>query len=105
MKFKDDILQKIRLDFNDSADKVIGILIDAITKTDYLKTDRIIRCIIFLAGGNIEKLKKYIDNATFDPRDVMLWAEYENLDDKDFKYKRIRDFNKTFEKCTENVTE
>jgi hypothetical protein len=103
MKFKDDILQKIRLDFNDSANEVIGILTVAISKTDYLKTDRIIRCIIFLANGDIDNLKKFIDNAIFDPRDVMLWAEYERLDKLNFK--RIRDFNHTFDKCTENVKE
>jgi hypothetical protein len=103
MKFKDDILQKIRLDFNDSADRVIGILTAAISKTDYLKTDRIIRCIIFLANGDIDNLKKFIDNAIFDPRDVMLWAEYEKLDKLNFK--RIRNFYHIFDKCTENVKE
>ena len=71
--------------------------------TDYLKTDRIIRCIIFLANGDIDNLKKFIDNAIFDPRDVMLWAEYERLDKLNFK--RIRDFNHTFDKCTEKVKE
>jgi hypothetical protein len=105
MIFKEDIIQQLKLDFKESADKAVEILNNAISKTDYLKTDRIIRCIIFLADGNINNLKKYIDNAIFDPRDVMLWAEYENLNNKDFKYKRVRDFNKTFEKCTENVTD
>ena len=104
MEFKEDITQQIKLDFNDLADKVIEILKDAISKTDYLKTDRIIRCIIFLANGDIDKMKKYIDNAIFDPRDVMLWAEYEKLYDT-LSHKRIRDFNKTFDKCTENVKE
>ena len=105
MVFKEDIIQQIKLDFKDSADKVVEILSNAISKTDYLKTDRIIRCIIFLAKGDIDKLEKYIDNAIFDPRDVMLWAEYENPDNDNFSHKRIRDFNKTFDKCTENVKE
>jgi len=104
MKFKDDIQQKIRLDFKDLSDKAIEILSVAISKTDYLKTDRVIRCIIFLANSDIEKLRKFIDNAIFDTRDVMLWAEYEKLDG-DLNYKRIRDFNKTFDKCTEDVSE
>ena len=105
MKFKDDILQKIKLDFNDSTDKVVDILTDAISKTDYLKTDRIIRCIIYLSKGDLDELRHQINIAIGDPRDVMLYAEYENLNDKDFKYKRVRDFNNTFDKCTENVKE
>ena len=72
MKFKDDILKQIELDFNDSADKAIEILSEAISKTDYLKTDRVIRCIIFLAKGDIENLRKFIDNAIFDTRDVKI---------------------------------
>lgn len=105
MQFKEDISQRIKHDFNDSAEKVFEILIAAISKTDYLKTDRIIRCIIFLSQGDLDKLEHNIAIAISDPRDIMLYAEYENLDDKDFKYKRVRDFNKTFEKCTENVKE
>jgi hypothetical protein len=104
MKFKDDIQQQIELDFNDMSAKAIEILGDAISKTDYLKTDRVIRCILFLSNGDIDKLRKFIDNATFDTRDVMLWAEYEKLDGE-FNYKRIRDFNKTFDKCTDDVQE
>lgn len=105
IQFKEDISQRIKHDFNDSAEKVFEILIDAISKTDYLKTDRIIRCVIFLSKGDIDKLEHNIAIAISDPRDVMLYAEYENLNDKDFKYKRVRDFNKTFENCTENVKE
>jgi hypothetical protein len=76
----------------------------AIEKSDCLKTDRVIRCIIFLSKGNVADLKKYIETATNDTRDVMLWAEYEKLTG-DTNFKRIRDFNKTFEECTDNVKE
>tara|TARA_Y100001001_G_C7727031_1_gene209260 strand:+ start:67 stop:384 length:318 start_codon:yes stop_codon:yes gene_type:complete len=94
--FKEDIQQRIKHDFNDSADKAIDILGNAILKTDYLKTDRIIRCIVFLANGDLNKLKKFIDNAIIDTRDVMLWAEYEEQEG-DFNFKRIRNFNNTFD--------
>lgn len=100
-----DILQRLELDFKDLADSALKILLDAVNKTDYLENDRIIRCIIFLAKGNIEKLKSNIYIAKGDPRDIMLYAEYENLDDNEFKYKRVRDFNKTFDKCTEDIQE
>jgi hypothetical protein len=103
MTFKDDIITRINADFGESANKAITTLIDAINKVDYLKTDRVIRCIIFLAKGNLTDLNKYIETATFDTRDVMLWAEYERLNDRDFK--RLRDFNKTFEECSNDVKE
>jgi hypothetical protein len=104
MRFKEDIHQQIIHDFQDSADKAIEILDKAISQTDYLKTDRVIRSIVFLANGDIDKLKKYIDNAIFDTRDVMFWAEYDNRDSFQ-NAKRIRDFNKTFDKCSINVKE
>jgi galactose-1-phosphate uridylyltransferase len=104
MTFKDDINERIQTDFGENADKATTMLFDAISKVDYLKTDRVIRCIIFLAKGNLADLNKYIETATFDTRDVMLWAEYEGIKENE-KPKRVRDFNKNFEECTNNVKE
>lgn len=104
MTFKNDIKARIQTDFGENANKATTILIDAINKVEYLKTDRVIRCIIFLAKGNLTDLSKYIEIATFDTRDVMLWAEYEKLS-SDLNYKRQRDFNKTFEECSNDVKE
>jgi len=47
MTFEDDIQQRIILDFKDLAGKANELLSNAITETEYLKTDRVIRCIIF----------------------------------------------------------
>jgi len=102
MTFKDDINVKIYTDFGANVNKATTMLIDAINKVDYLKTDRVIRCIIFLAKGNLTDLNKYIEAATFDARDVMLWAEYEKLSG-DLNYRRQRDFNKTFQECSNDV--
>jgi hypothetical protein len=102
--FSDDIITRINTDFGENADDATEMLIDAITKVEYLKTDRIIRCIIFLAKGNLTDLNKYIKTATFDTRDVMLWAEYEKFKG-DMNYKRMRDFNKTFGECSNDVKE
>lgn len=102
--FKEDISRKINNDFGENSAKASDLIQDAIKNTEYLKTDRIIRCIVFLSKGDLSKLIKHIEVATQDPRDIMLWAEYEQLDG-DFKYKRIRDFNNTFEESTTNVTE
>ena len=96
MIFKDDIINRINNDFGKSANEAKEMLVIAIADVDYLKTDRVIRCILFLAKGNMTDLNKYIETATFDSRDVMLWAEYEKLSGE-FNYKRLRDFNKTFD--------
>lgn len=104
MILKDDILERINTDFGESANEAMKILIDAITKVDYLKTDRVTRCIIFLAKGNLTDLKKYIETATFDTRDVILWAEYEKISN-DINYKRLRDFSRAFDECSNDIKE
>ena len=104
MTFKDDIVERINTDFGENAINATAILSDAITNVDYLKTDRVIRCIIFLAKGNLTDLNRYIETATYDTRDVMLWAEYVGLKENE-KPKRVRDFNKTFHECSNDVKE
>ena len=104
MTFKDDIKARIQTDFGENAITATTMLIDAINKVGYLKTDRVIRCIIFLANGNLTDLNKYIETATFDTRDVMLWAEYEGLKENE-NPKRVKDFNKTFTESSKNVNE
>ncbi|MBW8201636.1 hypothetical protein [Flagellimonas abyssi] len=101
MTFKEDIQQRIKLDFKDLASNANELLSKAISETDYLKNDRVIRCIVFLAKGDLNKLEKYLRTAIIDTRDVMFLAEYEEKD-KEFKAKRIRNFNKTFDKCQLN---
>jgi len=104
MTFKDDIIERVNTDFGERADEATVTLIDAISKVDYLKTERVIRCIIYLAKGNLTDLNKYIETATFDTRDVMFWAEYEGIKENE-NPKRVRDFNKTFTECSNDVKE
>lgn len=101
-----DIKEKIHSDFGDKAEVAIKTLRAAIAKHDYLNSGRLLRCIIYLADKNIEALKKYIDNAIGDPRDVMYWAEYINREQGfEGNPKRVRDFNKTFQNCENDVHE
>lgn len=104
MTFKDDIIERINSDFGENAYKATNVLIAAINKVDYLKSDRVIRCIIFLAKGNLKNLDKYIESATWDTRDVMIWAEYVGTGANE-NPKRVRDFNKTFSDSTNDVRE
>jgi hypothetical protein len=104
MTFATDISDKIKSDFGDKAADVFRILDEATAKTEYLNHNRIIRCILFLAEKNIGKLKKMIETAEYDPRDVMLFAEYIETGQQ-FHPKRIRDFNKPFAECEIDVKE
>ena len=87
-----DIFQKIEKDFGTEA-KVAREELDILdAKTKGLIDNRLLRSIIYLAEGNIEKLKMYIAMARLDWRDVLWQAEYDSPDDT----MRKRDFNKTF---------
>ena len=99
-----DIQEKITSDFGNYASEVVEIFDEAIARADYLNNNRTIRCIIFLSGKNIKKLKENIELAIVDPRDVMLLAEYTNIGHGE-KIKRIRDFNKPFDIAHKDVKE
>jgi hypothetical protein len=91
-----DIVKEMKIRFNSDFDFAKKILNEYLTNYEYLNSDRIIRCVIFLADYGIESFKSFLESAKGDPRDVMLWAEYEN---REFinNNKRVRDFNKTFQ--------
>lgn len=99
-----DIREKINVVFGDNAESARKLLRQEILKHEYLNHPRILRCIIYLCETKFATLQKNIDYAIADRRDVMLWAEYENLKDGQ-ALKRIRDFNKSFEDCEKNVQE
>lgn len=104
MLFTKDIEEKVKADFQASSATAFNLLQNAISKADHLQTDRVLRCIVFLAKGNLDELKKYIKLATLDPRDIMLAAEYDPGNDH-FNHKRVRNFNHTFDKSTQDVGE
>ncbi len=102
MTFKEDIIERINSDFGERADEATKLLSDAIAENKKLNTDRVIRCIIYLAKGDMADLIKYIESAIIDTREVMFWAEYTGIAESKIP-KRLRDFDKTFDKCSENV--
>jgi hypothetical protein len=95
-----DIIERIELNFGHKTSEAIRMLDDAISKADHLNDTRIIRCVLFLADGDIEKLNKSIQAATADPRDVMYWAEY--IDHEQIG-KRVRDFTRPFNEAEINA--
>jgi len=99
MTFEDDIIERINIDFGEKASDASQMLIEAIAKNRHLKTNRVLRCIIYLAKGNLTDLLNYIESANIDTRDVIFWAEYTGIAETRTP-KRIRDFDKTFDKCS-----
>jgi len=89
MDFPEDIELKIREDFNNHEDRdlVRKILSDLVVKEKL----RIIRCILFVSKGNLDKLGEMEALANTDYRDVIMAGEYEYPTDK-----KLRDFNEPF---------
>lgn len=89
-----DITDEMKIRFDSDLISANKILEEHLNEYDYLNSDRIIRCIVFLTQNGIENFEKNLILAKSDPRDIILWAEY----GQENKYvpKRIRDFNKSF---------
>ncbi|QTE21821.1 hypothetical protein [Polaribacter cellanae] len=96
MKLKKDILEKIENDFSSQKENVINLLVNKINENEHINHPRIIRCVIYLSNGDLFELNHYLKTAISDPRDVMLYAEYEN--NNTLNPCRIRDFNNEFGK-------
>ncbi len=94
-KLSSDILNQIEIQFGKNYKNVLEILETELSENDFLNSNRIIRCIIFLSENNIEKLKENINLAKIDWCDIILWAEYENNERNEPILKR--DFNKPFQ--------
>lgn len=89
----DDIRDKLILDYGEDQYSDTLKILNSVSEL----SDRTIRCIIFLANGDIEKLNHYTECADRDYRDVIYWAEYFEGADKT-KPRRVRNFNKPFGK-------
>jgi hypothetical protein len=93
-ELKNDIIEELESRFQTESNRAIELIASYQRKYDYLDSNRIIRCVVFLSDGTLKSLESNFEDAKTDPRDVMLWAEYENTND--LNPKRIRDFNKPF---------
>lgn len=91
-----DIVEEMKVRFDSDFSEANRMLNEYLSKFDYLNSDRIIRCVIFLSDNGIESFKSFLESAKGDPRDVMWWAEYENRESLETN-KRVRDFDKTFQ--------
>jgi hypothetical protein len=93
-EWPEDIAKRLRSDFGTSVISAQQLLAEAVGKHEHLNSNRVLRCIIFLAQGDLDQLRTFLEKAIADPRDVILWAEYVEVDDI---LKQTRDFNKSFD--------
>ena len=68
----------------------MSVLADFLVQNQELSSDRILRCIVFVANGDLNRLEKAIDLAKIDCRDLIVLAEY------DEKNERVRDLSNPF---------
>ena len=68
----------------------MSVLADFVGQNKELSSDRIVSCIVFVANGDLNRLEKAIDLAGEDYRDLIVWAEY------DEKNERVRDLTNPF---------
>lgn len=86
-----DIYQKLESDFGEKSSLAIEALDQLDAETKGFVGPRLVRAMLYLAKGDIGALRRVIDLARQDWRDVLLQAEYSYPDNT-----RVRDFEKTF---------
>jgi hypothetical protein len=94
--FSSDILERIFSDFGNGSALVIQAMQVFLMANEAFRSERLVRCIIYLADKKVDGIKKGIKDARTDWRDVLMAAEYENS--KDSQPKRVRDFSRRFGK-------
>lgn len=94
-KLPSDITNEMKIRFGSEFQRAKALLDKYICENDYLDSDRIIRCIIYLSDNGIKSFKSNLEAAQTDPRDVMYFAEYENRESFE-ECKWVRNFNNSF---------
>jgi hypothetical protein len=87
-----DIWGRVNKDFEtpEEAALALSVLADFVDQNQELASDRILRCIVFVAQGDLNRLEKAIGLAKEDYRDLIVWAEYSE------KSERVRDLTNPF---------
>lgn len=85
-----DILKRLESDYEKSSEEVKRSIQELILSHKDFRSHRIVRALIYAGDKNIEHLKKMIELAKADWRDLLMNAEYE------INSKRVRNFDKEF---------
>lgn len=94
-----DIVAEVQKAFGATAEAALGQLVGFLPAVlqwtpSTGEATRILRCVVALAEGDIQRLSDFLKAAAGDYRDVIFWAEYTNLDAP--HPRRIRDFSRPF---------
>ena len=89
---KQDIEHKLKKDFGENFHFVLQRINIWDAEVKGLLDDRIVRSVLFLADGDLEKYEHYETAARTDFRDVLWQAEYDEPNGE-----RKRDFSRVFE--------
>ncbi len=92
MKLLEDIQKQIQKSFKLESEEATRMNFEDFVENR--ESGRILRCVLFLAEGSLERLRYYIEVVNTDYRDVIFWAEYVDL--KSEQPRRVRDFNRPF---------
>lgn len=86
-----DIERVIRRDFPEAKfEDVLAILAEYGTEIWHKEPERVRLAALKLANGNMEELRRTIDRAKLDYRDVLAPAEYPNFMQKGLRFRRLR---------------
>lgn len=83
-----DVEERVAADF-DGPDRVEAMTILGLLEQELenVERPRVLRCVVFLAGGDLGRLVHFADRALQDWPDVIYWAEYDKQD------RRLRDLS------------
>lgn len=87
----DDVAAWVRTAYKEHAQTVLDALCSFRAGYGTVATDRVLRCIVSAADGDAGRVKKYVELAKKDWRDVVTAAEYRYPD------VRVRDLSKPFD--------
>ena len=87
-----DIWGKVNKDFEtpEEAALALSVVADFVEQNRELSSDRIVRCLVFLADGDLDRLEEALDLAKKNHRDLLVRAEYNEKND------RVRDLTQPF---------
>jgi len=88
--FAPDIEQRIDRDFSGDNRSLARHVLAQWRGASERPSDRLLRCVLLLASGDVQKLRHFVEQGQLDYRDVIYWAEYDRDD------RRIHDFNQPF---------
>lgn len=85
-----DIRHRIARDFSPADASALLVDIAAHrTAEPKIFSDRMVRCIVYVAHGDLEAAGRAIAMALADPRDLIVWAEYDNKFDQQLRYLNV----------------